>query len=79
MPARRPHHRSIWESTDRQSRSFHMARLYSALRLLVRLRRAMLHRGRGLYAVDEALALQTSVVCDEMDPYLEAPTEEASE
>lgn len=79
MPARRPHHRSIWESTDRQSRSFHMARLTAAVRVLVRLVRALLHRSPGLYAVSPALVLEARNACDAVDPYIQHEVEEASE
>lgn len=79
MPARRPHHRSIWHGSDHASRAFHLARLTAAVRVLVRLVQALLHRSPGLYAVSPALVLEARTACEDVAPYLEHEIEEPQE
>lgn len=82
MPARRPHHRSIWEMTDRASRSFHTARLRSAVRELVAYYDESRYVGTCLYRIPHpAVKLRASVAREsvELKWLLEDAVEEASE
>ncbi|NBW86016.1 MAG: hypothetical protein EBR23_04095 [Planctomycetia bacterium] len=77
--ARRPHHRSIWEGTDRQSRAYHMAKLTAAVRVLVRLVRSLIQQSLGIYGISPALVLEARAACDEVEPYIEHAYEEGDE
>jgi len=73
---RRPHQRSIWAGTDHQSRAFHKARLYKAVRRLVAFVRGVepMAPGHGRYV--PAVRLAALEACDTADLYLNAEGDE---
>ena len=80
MPARRPHHRSIWGGTDKQSMAFHIGRRDAADRVLLQLIDETRHgSGPGEYMHDPGLMLKARQAADTIRPYLQHPNEEGDE
>lgn len=78
--ARRPHHRSIWEGTDRQSLAFHRARRDAADRVFLKFIDEMGHgSGPGQYTHEPALALKAREAADVIREYVTSANEECDE
>ncbi len=75
---RRPHQRSIWAGSDRQSRAFHKARLYRAVRRLVDFVRGIDHVGPGLGRYAPSGRLAALEAADQASLYIDAEEDEAA-
>ena len=75
MP-RRAHQRSIWAGSDHQSRAFHKARLYKAVRRLVDFVRGIEHAGPGLGRYAPSGRLAALEAADQASVYIDAEEDE---
>jgi hypothetical protein len=64
-------HRLIWGGSDTQSRTFHLSRIFAAIRTAAALLREMRAIRPGVYQVDAAIVLQAKHAVDRATPYLE--------
>lgn len=69
--ARTATHRTMWKDGAKQSRTFHLSRVFSAVRAAVEMLRRMERVGAGLYRIEPALVLKAREQMDIALPYLE--------
>jgi hypothetical protein len=64
-------HRLIWGGSDTQSRTFHLSRIFAAIRAAYAMLRAMRPLSPGVYAIEPALVLHAREAVDKARPYME--------
>lgn len=67
---RRPHQRNIWAGSDRQSRTFHEARVRSALMKILAFHRGLESIGPGMYRGSSGAGLASRPALDTLDEYM---------
>lgn len=73
----RSSHKLIWGGSDAQSRTFHLSRIFCAVRASSELLASLRHVRPGVYAIDPALVLKARQRVELALPYLEQEGGEA--